>query len=113
MSGKIEENGIKSRLSGLCLVEVSGAGCASCLTLFPVLKAIAEQRGDIRFVSIETDGMSEDTADLIEEWGIDRVPTVLLTDEGVPFARCFGYQPEEILEIWIDAKISEHATKSI
>ena len=49
-----------------------------------------------------------DTAELMREWEIDRVPTVLLTDDGEIFARCSGFQPEEILELWIDAKMEEH-----
>jgi len=45
--------------------------------------------------------------ELMEEWDVTRVPTILLIDDGEIFARCAGFQPEEILEIWLDAKIEE------
>ncbi len=95
----------KSLLKGLCCVEVSGESCANCLTLAPVLKSISDARGDLRLVHVEAD---YDTTALMEEWGVSRVPTVLLMDDGEIFARCSGFQPEEILEIWIDAKIEEY-----
>jgi thioredoxin-like negative regulator of GroEL len=43
----------------------------------------------------------------MEEWEVEKVPTILLMDDGEIFARCSGFQPEEILEIWLDAKIEE------
>ena len=95
----------KAMLKGrICAVEVSGESCANCATLLPVLKSIADARG-IPLVHVEADA---DTAELMREWEIDRVPTVLLTDDGEIFARCSGFQPEEILELWIDAKMEEH-----
>lgn len=89
----------------MCLVEVSGESCANCLTLMPVLETLCSARNDVRLVHVEAD---YSTTDLMEEWDIEKVPTILLMDDGVIFARCSGYQPEEILEIWIDAKIEEH-----
>lgn len=105
MNEIFSEKDYKSRLQGLCCVEVSGESCANCATLLPVLKSLTEKRGDIRLVHVEAD---YHTVGLMKEWEVDRVPTVLLTDEGEIFARCTGFQPEEILEIWLDAKIEEH-----
>ena len=42
-----------------------------------------------------------------QEWEVTKVPTILLTDGEEIYARCTGYQPEEILELWLDAKIEE------
>ena len=47
------------------------------------------------------------TLELMEEWEVVKVPTILLMDDGEIFARCTGFQPEEILELWMDAKIEE------
>lgn len=105
MSEIFSEKDYKSRLKGLCCVEVSGESCANCATLLPVLKSIVDQRTDIRLVHVEVD---YGTTALMEEWGVDRVPTVLLMDDGKIFARCTGFQPEEILELWIDAKLEEY-----
>lgn len=89
---------------GLCCVEVSGEECANCLTLMPILQELCEKRDDIRLVHVEADYQ---TLPLMEEWEVEKVPTILLTDNGEIFARCHGFQPEEILEIWLDAKIEE------
>ena len=96
---------VKEKLKGLCCVEISGEECANCLTLMPILQELCSRRGDIKLVHIEADPSK---VALMEEWDITRVPTILLTDDGEIFARCSGFQPEEILEIWLDAKIEEH-----
>ena len=98
----------KSQLNGLCCVEISGESCANCLTLMPILKELVEARDDIRLVHIEAD---YSTLPLMEVWEVVKVPTILLVEDGEIFARCTGFQPEEILEIWLDAKIEEQKAK--
>lgn len=98
-------NDYKEKTKGLCCVEISGESCANCLTLMPILKELTESRGDIRLVHIEAD---YSTIELMENLGVEKVPTILLVDDGETFARCSGFQPEEILELWLDAKIEEH-----
>lgn len=95
----------EEQLKGLCLVEVSGESCANCLTLMPILKELVSTRNDIKLVHVEAD---YSTTALMEKWEVEKVPTILLMDDGEIFARCTGFQPEEILEIWLDAKIEEH-----
>lgn len=97
-------NDYKEQLKGLCCVEVSGEDCANCLTLMPILKSICDARGDIRLVHVEA---NYNTTALLEEWDVAKVPTILLMEEGEIFARCSGFQPEEILELWMDSKIQE------
>lgn len=104
----MNEKDYKEHLQGLCCVEVSGESCANCLTLMPLLQRICEARGDIRLVHVEADYT---TLPLMEAWEVEKVPTILLVEDGEIFARCHGYQPEEILEIWLDAKIAERKTK--
>ena len=96
------------QLKGLCCVEISGESCANCLTLMPILKELCASRGDVRLVHIEAD---YSTMELMEEWEVEKVPTILLMDNGEIFARCAGFQPEEILELWLDAKLEEHKNK--
>ncbi len=100
----MDEKNYKEHLKGLCLVEVSGESCANCLTLMPILKEICDSRGDVRLVHVEAD---YSTLPLMEVWEVEKVPTILLVEDGEIFARCAGFQPEEILELWIDAKIAE------
>ena len=101
----MNEKNYKEQLKGLCCVEISGESCANCLTLMPILDRLCSARDDVRLVHVEAD---YSTMALMEEWEVDRVPTILLTDDGEIFARCKGFQPEEILEIWLDAKLEEH-----
>ena len=97
-------NDYKEQLKGLCCVEISGESCANCLTLMPILKSICDERGDLRLVHVEADYT---TLALMEAWEVEKVPTILLVEDGEIFARCSGFQPEEILELWIDAKVAE------
>lgn len=107
MSEILGKKDYKSQLQGLCVVEISGESCANCLSLMPILQMLVSGRDDVKLVHVEAD---YSTLDLMEEWEIEKVPTILLMDDGEIFARCSGYQPEEILEIWLDAKIEERKT---
>ncbi len=100
----MNEKDYKEHLKGLCCVEVSGEDCANCLTLMPILKELCDARGDIRLVHVEA---NYSTMPLMEVWEVEKVPTILLLEDGEIFARCAGFQPEEILELWIDAKVAE------
>lgn len=92
------------QLKGLCCVEISGESCANCLTLMPILQELCAARGDVKLVHIEADYT---TLALMEELEVEKVPTILLVEDGEIFARCAGFQPEEILELWLDAKLEE------
>ena len=100
----INAENYKEELKGLCCVEISGESCANCLTLMPILKELCDARTDVRLVHVEADYT---TMALMEAWEVEKVPTILLVDNGEIFARCSGFQPEEILELWLDAKIEE------
>ncbi len=102
------EKDYKSMLKGLCVVEISGESCANCLTLMPILKSLCEARTDVKLVHVEAD---YSTLSLMEEWEVEKVPTILLVEDGEIFARCSGFQPEEILELWLDAKLEERKAK--
>lgn len=104
----INKDNYKEQLKGICVIEISGESCANCLTLMPILNRIVEKRSDCRMVHIEA---GENTTELMNIFDVDRVPTILLCDDGEVFAKATGFQPEEILELWIDAKISEHLNK--
>lgn len=108
MSELIGKKHYKDKLTGLCCVEVSGESCANCLTLMPILQQLCDARRDIKLVHVEAD---YSTLDLMEEWDVTKVPTILLMEDGEIFARCAGFQPEEILEFWLDAKIAERKSK--
>ncbi|MBO5927078.1 MAG: thioredoxin family protein [Clostridia bacterium] len=97
-------NFLEKLKGGLKVVEVSGESCANCLTLMPLLHEVVSEREHLTLVHIEA---NENTVKIMEHYGVDRVPTVLLLDDGVCFAKATGFQPREIFELWIDAKIEE------
>ena len=104
----INDNNYKEYLKGVQVVEISGESCANCLTLMPILHEIVSKRNDVKLIHIEA---SETTVEIMKEYQIDRVPTILLFDNGVEFARATGFQPEEILQLWLNSKIDSHLTK--
>lgn len=99
----INENNYKAELNGVCVVEISGESCANCLTLMPILRRICDSRS-IKLVHIEA---TNETVKLMEILDVRTAPTILIVKDGIVYASARGYQPEEILEIWIDAKIAE------
>lgn len=94
----------KDFLKGISVVEISGESCANCLSLMPILHRLVSSRSDCTLHHIEA---AEDTMDLLEKFQIEAVPTILILKDEEVVAKCRGYQPEEILEVWLDAKISE------
>ncbi len=101
----INNDNFKEYFKGLQVVEFSGEGCANCLTLMPLLHEVVSERENVSLLHVEAD---ENTMKVLEYYGVDRVPTVLLLDDGVEFGRATGFQPKEIFELWLDAKVEEH-----
>ncbi len=94
----------KKGLDGICLIEVSGESCANCFSLLPLVSKIVRERGDCKFFHIEA---GHDTKELLSGFEIVEVPTLLVCLDGEEKARCKGFVPEEILSLWIDAKIGD------
>lgn len=87
-------------LSGKCLVEVSGDGCDACFAVMPNCGQVAEEFG-LKFVKINI----QDCPGVVEKFQISKIPSLILADDGKEIARCAGYQPLEILELWVQAKL--------
>jgi len=104
----LNKDNYKENLKGICIVEVSGESCANCLTLMPILDSIVKGRNDAKLFHIEA---NDDTMDLINKFEVFSVPTILVMYNDEVYASCRGYQPEEILELWIDSKIEEIKNK--
>ena len=90
-------------MANIELLEVSGESCANCLTLLPLVNRLAAARG-LEVGHLE---VNEANAQRVRSLQVDRVPTLIVFRDGKEVARCTGYQPEEILELWLDAKIQE------
>lgn len=101
---RIDLNNLRSEFPGICVIEVSGESCANCLSLMPILNSLVSNRSDCTLKHVEIDNS---TMDFVEHYNIQAVPTILITLDGEEKFRCRGFQPEEILELWLDAKIEE------
>ena len=79
-----------------CVV-AGGYSCGGCAELGGAVREIAGEfpNAVFRFVSAETD------ADVFRQYGIDRVPCLIVTKSGSEVGRCYGYQPPEILLLWL------------
>lgn len=82
------------------LLEISGEGCANCYSLLPVVRRLAAARG----IAVRHLEVTAENADEVRALAVERVPTLIVYGDGREIARCTGYQPEEILEVWLDAK---------
>lgn len=84
------------------VIEFSGESCANCYSLIPVLNSIMKYFDDaiLEHVEITPENVKE-----VEKYDIDRVPTIIVLNGDKEIARCRGYQPEEILAIWLEDKI--------
>ena len=100
----LNNQNFKDYLKGITVVEVSGESCANCLSLMPILHRLLNNRDDVKLYHIE---VASNTMELINKLDVQTVPTILVMYNDIVVARCRGYQPEEILEIWLDAKIEE------
>lgn len=95
-------------LKGLNIIEIAGGGCAGCHALLPQIRAVAEE-----FSLTPVCYDIERSPEAVKRFNVVKVPTVILAEDGVPFACCTGYQPEEILRLWTEAMLQEHAAGKI
>ena len=100
----LNKDNYKDYLKGITILEVSGESCANCLTLMPILDSIVSNRNDCKLYHIEA---NENTLDLLNMFEVKTIPTGLVLNDLNVIASCRGYQPEEILELWIDSKIED------
>ena len=104
----LNKDNYKEYLKGINVVEVSGESCANCLTLMPILDRLIGGRSDCKLYHIEA---NNDTLELIEKYEIHQVPTIMIMSDDKCYVSCRGFQPEEILELWIDKKVEELKNK--
>ena len=82
---------------------ISGEGCANCVSMLPMVLKLKE-RNDMDVYIVE---VSPSNYEINEHYDIKVVPTILLTSYGEAISKITGYQPEEIFEIYIEAKLEE------
>ena len=83
------------------VIVAGGYSCGGCAELGSSVKMIEGEFPGTEFfyVSAETDG------EIFHEKGIDRIPCPIVLKGDEEVARCSGYQPPEILSLWLKSKI--------
>lgn len=85
------------------IIEISGDSCASCHAMARQAYEVAKNLNmDFERIDIET------SPEAIEKYQPERIPTVVICDGDRIIAKCSGYQPEEILSLWAEAKTEEY-----
>lgn len=92
--------------SAFAITLISGEGCANCVSMFPVVMKQKEKGIDVYIVEA-----SERTSELHEHYGVSLVPTILFTSYGELISKITGYQPEEIFDLYVEAKLEEVCKK--
>lgn len=84
------------------LLEITANGCANCVAMGAMIQQIIDQRDD---VSAESKDVSQFTQIELEQLGVVKVPVLLLMHDQQVLGNVYGYQPYEILELWLESKI--------
>ncbi|MCK4473808.1 thioredoxin [Candidatus Parcubacteria bacterium] len=81
------------------LVDFWAEWCAPCLALGPILEKIAEEYKE----KIILAKVNLDVAPIVaQKYKIDRIPFVILFNEGKPKSGFVGIRPEPIIKEWLE-----------
>ena len=86
------------------VILISGEGCANCYSMHPLVSSLKDTYDDIDVYFVEVD---ESNFDINTEYGVEVVPTVLVTSYGKLVAKIKGFQPDEIFRLYIESKYNE------
>lgn len=103
----IDKYAYKKENSGLYALEITGWGCASCEAVLPEIKEALTNFPEVKFLRLD----ENEDFDEIKSLKIEKVPCLALMNNGVEFGRVYGFQPSEILEVWLENKLQEISEK--
>lgn len=83
---------------GIVLVDFYANWCGPCKMIRPVLESIAEERTDVKIVSINVD----DAEELSMSYGISSIPCIVKFKDGVEKERSIGFKNKDELEKLIE-----------
>lgn len=76
------------------LVDFNADWCGPCRMLGPVIEELAEEKKDLKVVSVNVD----DNSDLAQKYGVMSIPCLLLFKDGKESKRSIGLISKEDLE---------------
>jgi thioredoxin 1 len=83
------------------LVDFTAAWCPPCRVMNPILAELANERDDLRVVSLDVDDNQETAA----RYGVLSMPTFMLFRAGEPVLRLVGSRPRKRLEAELAAAL--------
>lgn len=82
----------------LVLVDFFATWCGPCKMLSPVLEEVAKDNEDMKFFKVDVD----QNPDLVREFGIQAMPTIVILRDGKEIKRFLGYKAKEQIQSIID-----------
>ena len=79
------------------LVDFNADWCGPCRMLRPIIEKVAEDRDDVKFVSINID----DEDELAEKYNVSSIPCLVLFDDGKETKRSIGLISKDNIESFI------------
>ena len=76
---------------GKVLVDFFATWCGPCKMLAPIVEKVASEHEDITVLKIDVD----EVPDVAAKYGIRRIPTLILFEDGKAVDMKLGYMPEE------------------
>lgn len=76
------------------LADFNADWCGPCRMLKPIVEEIAEEKSDVKVVSINID----DEDELADEYDVSSIPCIVVFKNGVEVERSVGFRPKEDIE---------------
>ncbi len=90
--------------NGTHLIELGGDGCSGCIALKPIVMELLPKYPDVIYHNVV---VTHRTSEICHRYEIDRIPALLIIHNGVLVASVKGFQPAEILDLWLEDVISK------
>ncbi|OCN04513.1 hypothetical protein A4S06_02555 [Erysipelotrichaceae bacterium MTC7] len=87
------------------LVLISGDGCANCTTMSPIVQSMGRKFDNLKVYLMDA---NENNKDINTYYDVHQVPTILFLYKDELISKVQGYQPEEILQIYLESKMEEY-----
>lgn len=84
-------------MESIMLYYFSAVWCGPCKALSPIIEELSKELPEIEFVKIDTDT----NQDMVAEYSVQSVPTMVVIKNGVEVARMKGAVPKNNLKAWL------------